>query len=51
MDGRRRHIPKNGGVYKNCKDAPPAPPDCFNVGDVGYSYQIGETEVTVTDTT
>lgn len=45
--GKFVQIPANGGVYQDCKDAPPAPPDCFDVGGVPYTYEIGELEVTV----
>lgn len=40
-------IPKNGGIYSDCGEAPPSPPECFEVGGVGYEYEIGELEVTV----
>jgi hypothetical protein len=30
--------PKNTGVYKNCSDAPAAPPPCITVGGVSYTY-------------
>ena len=33
--------PKNTGIYKNCSDAPKAPPPCQTVGGVGYTYGIG----------
>jgi hypothetical protein len=39
--------PKNTGIYKNCSDAPKAPPPCLTVGSVGYTYGIGEFETTV----
>jgi hypothetical protein len=39
--------PKNTGIYKNCSDAPAAPPPCVTVGAVDYEYGIGEFEVTV----
>jgi hypothetical protein len=39
--------PKNTGIYKNCSDAPKAPPPCLTVGGVGYTYGIGEFEITV----
>jgi len=35
------------GIYKNCSDAPKAPPPCLTVGGVGYTYGIGEFDVTV----
>jgi len=37
----------NTGIYKTCGDAPAAPPPCLTVGGVGYSYGIGEFDVTV----
>ena len=40
-------VPANGGVYKNCSDAPAGPPNCLTVGAVDYKYQIGEYEITV----
>jgi hypothetical protein len=39
--------PKGTGIYKNCSDAPKAPPSCLTVGGVGYTYGIGEFEITV----
>jgi hypothetical protein len=39
--------PKNTGIYKNCSDAPSAPPPCLTVGGVKYTYGIGEFETTV----
>jgi hypothetical protein len=39
--------PKNTGIYKNCSDAPAAPPPCLTVGGVSYTYGIGEFEITV----
>ena len=39
--------PKGTGIYKTCDDAPAAPPPCLTVGAVGYTYGIGEYEVTV----
>jgi hypothetical protein len=39
--------PKGTGIYKNCSDAPKAPPPCLTVGGVGYTYGIGEFEITV----
>lgn len=35
------------GIYKNCSDAPKAPPPCLTVGGVSYTYGIGEFDVTV----
>jgi hypothetical protein len=35
------------GIYKSCSDAPKAPPPCLTVGGVGYTYGIGEFDVTV----
>ena len=37
----------NTGIYKTCSDAPAAPPPCLTVGGVGYTYGIGEFDVTV----
>ncbi len=37
----------NTGIYKTCGDAPAAPPPCLTVGGVGYTYGIGEFDVTV----
>jgi hypothetical protein len=37
----------NTGIYKNCSDAPAAPPPCLTVGGVSYTYGIGEFDVTV----
>jgi hypothetical protein len=45
--GKFVQIPANGGVYRTCSDAPPAPPDCFDLGGVDEEYEIGELEVTV----
>ena len=39
--------PKNTGIYKNCGDAPAAPPPCLTVGRVNYTYGIGAFETTV----
>ena len=39
--------PKDTGIYKNCSDAPKAPPPCLTVGGVNYTYGIGEFDVTV----
>lgn len=39
--------PANGGIYANCDEAPPGPPNCLTVGAVDYEYDIGELEVTV----
>ncbi len=39
--------PKNTGIYKTCSDAPSPPPPCVTVGGVGYTYGIGEVDVTV----
>jgi hypothetical protein len=39
--------PKNTGIYKNCSDAPAAPPPCLTVGGVSYTYGIGDFETTV----
>jgi hypothetical protein len=39
--------PKDTGIYKQCSDAPAAPPPCLTVGGVSYSYGIGEFDVTV----
>jgi hypothetical protein len=39
--------PTNTGIYKNCSDAPAAPPPCLKVGGVNYTYGIGEFETTV----
>lgn len=39
--------PKGTGIYKNCNDAPKAPPPCITVGKVNYTYGIGEFETTV----
>jgi len=35
------------GIYKNCSDAPKAPPPCLTVGGVSYTYGIGEFDITV----
>jgi len=35
------------GIYKNCSDAPAAPPPCLTVGGVSYTYGIGEFDTTV----
>ena len=42
-------LPPNNstGIYKSCKDAPASAPSCLTVGGVGYTYGIGEFEVTV----
>ena len=40
-------LPKGTGIYKNCSDAPKAPPPCLTVGSVGYTYGIAELETTV----
>jgi hypothetical protein len=37
----------NTGIYKNCSDAPAAPPPCLTVGGVSYTYGIGEFDITV----
>jgi hypothetical protein len=39
--------PKDTGIYKNCSEAPAAPPPCLTVGGVSYTYGIGEFDVTV----
>ncbi len=39
--------PKDTGIYKNCSDAPQAPPPCLTVGGVDYTYGIGEFDTTV----
>ncbi len=39
--------PSGTGIYKNCSDAPAAPPPCLTVGQVNYTYGIGEFETTV----
>jgi hypothetical protein len=39
--------PKDTGIYANCSKAPAAPPPCLMVGAVGYTYGIGEFELTV----
>jgi hypothetical protein len=39
--------PEDTGIYKNCSDAPKAPPPCLTVGGVSYTYGIGEFDVTV----
>lgn len=39
--------PANGGIYPNCGEAPPGPPECLTVGGVAYQYDIGELEITV----
>jgi len=35
------------GIYKSCADAPAGPPPCLTVGQVNYTYGIGEFDVTV----
>jgi hypothetical protein len=35
------------GIYKSCSDAPSTAPSCLTVGAVGYTYGIGEFDVTV----
>lgn len=37
--------PKDTGIYKNCSDAPAAPPPCLTVGGIDYTYGIGENAV------
>jgi formylglycine-generating enzyme required for sulfatase activity len=39
--------PKGTGIYASCSQAPAAPPPCLTVGGVGYTYGIGEFEITV----
>lgn len=46
-EGQFVEVPKGGGIYASCDDAPKTPQPCFTVGQVGYSYQIGELETTV----
>ncbi len=46
-DGQFVQVPKGGGIYASCDDAPKTPQPCFTVGQVGYAYQIAETETTV----
>jgi formylglycine-generating enzyme required for sulfatase activity len=40
--------PEGTGIYANCSDAPPSPKRCLTVGNVKYTYGIGEFETTVT---
>jgi hypothetical protein len=39
--------PRDTGIYKNCSGAPAPPPACLTVGGVGYTYGIGEFDITV----
>jgi formylglycine-generating enzyme required for sulfatase activity len=39
--------PTGTGIYPNCAAAPPSPKQCLTVGGVGYTYGIGEFEITV----
>jgi hypothetical protein len=45
--GQFVELPKGTGIYKTCGDVPPSPKPCLTVGGVGYTYGIGEFEVTV----
>jgi hypothetical protein len=40
-------LPTGTGIYKSCSDAPKSAPSCLTVGGVGYTYGIGEFEITV----
>ncbi len=35
------------GIYKSCADGPKSAPSCLTVGGVGYTYGIGEFDITV----
>jgi hypothetical protein len=37
------------GIYKSCADAPSSAPSCLTVGQVDYTYGIGEFDITVSD--
>lgn len=41
-------VPFSDAIYSSCSVAPATPAGCLSVGSVGYSYGIGELEVTVT---
>ncbi len=40
-------LPTGTGIYPNCAAAPKSAPSCLTVGGVGYTYGIGEFEITV----
>ena len=40
-------IPFKDAIYESCADAPPSKRGCVEVGDVDYSYGIGQLEITV----